>query len=67
MIKELVEKTRTVRRFQQGRATDAFLLRKLVDLARLGGSAGNAQSLKCMINIPDSAIIFPTTDTRPLC
>jgi nitroreductase len=49
MIHELVRRTRTVRRFQEDRPFDPGLLRQLVDLARLGGSARNAQALKYMI------------------
>lgn len=49
MMHDLVRRTRTVRRFQEDRPLDAGLLRQLVDLARLGGSARNAQSLKYMV------------------
>ncbi|WP_028319282.1 nitroreductase family protein [Desulfobulbus elongatus] len=49
MIEELVRRTRTVRRFEEKKAVEAPLLRGLVDLARLGGSARNAQALKYMI------------------
>ena len=49
MMEELVRKTRTVRRFQESRSLSLDLLRGLVDLARLGGSARNAQLLKYML------------------
>jgi len=48
-IREIAERTRTVRRFQENRPIDAQLLEGLVDLARLGGSASNRQPLKFMI------------------
>ena len=40
---ELIERTRTFRRFEQSRAIDPQLLHELVNLARLGGSARNCQ------------------------
>jgi len=49
MIEELVRRTRTVRRFVEEKPVAMPLLLELVDLARLGGSARNAQSLKYMI------------------
>jgi len=49
MIDELVRKTRTVRRFQEEKNIDPDLLTMLIDMARLGGSARNAQSLKYMV------------------
>ena len=49
MIHDLVRRTRTVRRFQEDRPLDPSLLRQLIDLARLGGSARNAQVLKYMV------------------
>ncbi|MDR2550314.1 MAG: nitroreductase family protein [Desulfobulbus sp.] len=49
MIEELVRRTRTVRRFVEQKAIETTLLHAWVDLARLGGSARNAQSLKYMI------------------
>ena len=41
MIKELVVKNRTYRRFDQGFVITMDTLRELVNLARLSGSAGN--------------------------
>lgn len=49
MITELIYTTRTVRRFQEDRPLGQALLTGLVDLARVGGSARNAQVLKYMI------------------
>ncbi|WP_310598705.1 nitroreductase family protein [Desulfobulbus sp.] len=49
MIEELVRRTRTVRRFVEQKPVETTLLRAWVDLARLGGSARNAQPLKYMI------------------
>lgn len=46
MIEQLVRQTRTVRRFHQDRPLDPAMLHRLIDLARLGGSARNAQVLK---------------------
>lgn len=49
MIKQLIKQTRTVRRYRENDPVTEEELRQLVDLARLGGSARNAQSLKYMI------------------
>lgn len=49
MIATLIRQTRTVRRFQEEQALAPELLHDLMDLARLGGSARNAQALKYMI------------------
>ena len=49
MIKKLVSQTRTVRRFQENTLLPPDLLHQLIDLARLGGSARNAQALKYML------------------
>ncbi|MBV5318687.1 MAG: nitroreductase family protein [Desulfobulbaceae bacterium] len=61
MIADLVRRTRTVRRFQEERALEPALLRDLVELSRLGGSARNGQVLKYMV-ITDQALrqaLFP--------
>jgi nitroreductase len=50
MIKDLVFKNRTYRRFDQGFAVGMDTLRDLVDLARLSGSAGNKQPLKYILS-----------------
>ena len=49
MIKQLIEQTRTVRRYREDKRINEELLLELVDLARLGGSARNAQPLKYML------------------
>jgi nitroreductase len=46
MIKNLIKKNRSYRRFHEDRRVDAATLRELVDLARLSGSAGNLQPLR---------------------
>ena len=47
-IAQLVAQTRTVRRFQQHRPLAESFVLGLIDLARLGGSARNAQPLQYM-------------------
>ncbi|MDD3618892.1 MAG: nitroreductase family protein [Desulfobulbaceae bacterium] len=49
MIADLIRATRTVRRYREDQLIDDAVLRDLVDLARLGGSAGNRQPLRYMI------------------
>lgn len=60
MIKELVMKTRSCRRFKE-EAISEELLRELVDLARLSASAANLQPLKYIISYKKEMndIIFP--------
>lgn len=48
-MKNLVRQTRTVRRFQEDKPLALETLHDLIDLARLSGSARNAQALKYMI------------------
>jgi nitroreductase len=50
MIKDLVIKNRSYRRFYQDSAIDKQALRELVDLARLSASAGNLQPLKYILS-----------------
>ena len=50
MIKDLVIKNRSYRRFYQDAAIDKQTLVELVDLARLSASAGNLQSLKYLLS-----------------
>lgn len=50
MIADLVRRTRTVRRFQEERALAPEVLKELVDLARMGGSARNGQVLKYRVS-----------------
>ncbi len=49
MIRELIEKTRTYRRFYQDEEVSLETLRELIDLARLSSTGGNLQSLKYML------------------
>lgn len=60
MIKEVVVKNRSYRRFDQGFVIGMETLRELVDLARLSGSAGNKQPLKYALscNPSKNATIF---------
>jgi len=62
MIRDLVLKARSYRRFQQKVAISQQTLRDLVDLARQSGSGGNLQPLKYMLSwTPEkNAAIFPT-------
>ncbi|PIE56734.1 MAG: nitroreductase [Desulfobulbus propionicus] len=61
MLKELMTRTRTVRRFAASRRLTRKQLVDLVDLARLAGSARNAQVLKFMpiIDADRCAKLFP--------
>ena len=49
MLRQLIKQTRSVRRYREGEKIRKDDLKQLVDLARLGGSARNSQSLKYMI------------------
>ena len=49
MIKDLILKNRSYRRFHQETAVELDTLKELVDLARLSASAGNRQALKFAI------------------
>ena len=62
MIKDLVSKNRSFRRFHQDAAVRRDTLRDLVDLARLSASAANQQPLKYIVSCdPDTnAAIFAT-------
>jgi nitroreductase len=61
MIRDLVLKNRSYRRFYQETAIDLETLRELVDLARLSASGGNIQPLKYILSSdPEkNAVIFP--------
>jgi len=61
MLKELVSKNRSYRRFYQDFAIDLDTLRKLVDLGRLTASAANLQPLKYILSCDSqkNALIFP--------
>jgi nitroreductase len=50
MIRDLIKKTRSYRRFYQEFRVDLETLRELVDLARLSAAAGNLQPLKYMLS-----------------
>ena len=60
MIRELILKNRSYRRFYQGVAIERETLRELVDLARLSASAANRQPLKYILSCdPEkNAVIF---------
>jgi nitroreductase len=58
---DLIERTRTFRRFEQSRTIDRSVLEELVNLARLGGSARNCQPWQYAIftAADDCEKIFP--------
>ena len=58
---DLIERTRSFRRFEQTKAIDLNLLKELVNLARLGGSARNCQPWQYAIitKSDDCDKIFP--------
>jgi nitroreductase len=60
MIKELIMKNRSYRRFDQSARVELETLRELVDLARLSPSAANAQPLKFLLSCEAerNALIF---------
>ena len=62
MLKDLILKNRSYRRFDQSVPVPMELLKEMVDAARLSGSARNMQPLRYMLfNAPDDcARIFPT-------
>jgi nitroreductase len=62
MIRDLIVKNRSYRRFYQDEAISLDTLRELVDLARLSPSSGNRQPLKYLLSCtPETnAVIFPT-------
>lgn len=61
MIRDLIAKNRSYRRFYQEVAVDLETLRELVDLARLSASAANMQPLKYILSCDPqkNALIFP--------
>lgn len=61
MLKELVNKARTYRRFDQSSPVTEETLRELIDIARIASSGGNSQKLRYMIisKPDDCARIFP--------
>jgi len=62
MIKDLVKKNRSYRRFYEDFAIERNTLEELVDLARLSASAANRQPLKYILSCEKSKndLIFPT-------
>jgi nitroreductase len=60
MLAELTRQNRSCRRFDQGYRINEDLLRQLVDLARLSGSAQNLQPLKYILSCtpPTNDLIF---------
>ena len=61
MIRDLILRNRSYRRFYQDVAIDLQTLRELVDLARLSPSGGNLQPLKYILSCDahTNALIFP--------
>ena len=61
MIRDLIEKTRSYRRFHQDFKIELETLKELLELARLSAAAGNLQPLKYMLsNDPEkNDTIFP--------
>ena len=61
MIREVITKNRTCRRFEQVFAIDRDTLRELVDLARLSASSANIQPLKYSLSCQaeKNALVFP--------
>jgi nitroreductase len=62
MIKDLVTKTRSCRRFFEDHSIPVEILKDLIDLARLSASAANRQPLKYMLSNEKerNAMIFST-------
>jgi len=62
MLKELVRRNRSYRRFYEEIPVDLATLRELVDLGRLASSGRNLQPLKYILccDRPTNAAIFPT-------
>lgn len=60
MLKDLVVKNRSIRRFYQDQSVDTQTLRELVDLGRLSASGTNRQPLKyILVNTPErNAAVF---------
>jgi nitroreductase len=61
MIRDLILKNRSYRRFYQDQAVERDTLEELVDLARLSASGGNRQPLKYILSCEaeKNALIFP--------
>lgn len=50
MLKDLIKKSRSYRRFEENKNIEKQTLKELIDLARLGPSAANKQPLKYIIS-----------------
>jgi len=61
MLKDLIRKNRSFRRFEESHKIELETLRELVDLARLSGSGANMQPIKyILVNTPEqNAKVFP--------
>ena len=61
MIRDLIVKNRSYRRFEQDAAIEMETLKELVDLARLSASAANFQPLKYILSCDPqkNSLIFP--------
>jgi nitroreductase len=61
MLRDLIMRNRSCRRFEEGHVIDMAVLRELVDYARLSPSAANLQPLKYILsNTPKkNGLIFP--------
>jgi nitroreductase len=62
MLRDLILKNRSYRRFHEDFAIDMATLRELVDLARLSPSAANKQALKYILSCDPqkNSLIFPS-------
>ena len=60
MIRDLILKNRSYRRFYQDEKIERKTIEELIDLARLSSSGGNLQSLKYIISCDDdkNKIVF---------
>lgn len=61
MLRELIVKNRSYRRFREEASVEYETLRQIVDLARLSASAGNMQPLRYVLSCDaaTNALIFP--------
>ena len=61
MLKDLIHKNRSYRRFYQDKPVELETLRELIDLARLSASGANFQPLKYILscNVESNERIFP--------
>ena len=70
MLRDLVVKNRSYRRWHQDVSMDTETLRELIDLARLSPSAANRQALKFMLSndLQKNTLVFPNLriDNNPI-